>query len=74
MAVSAAVQQKTSSHCWQSCSSALLLLCAAAAFCCCPQLVTEKSMSLKQLKFFVIDECDKVLEKSGEQHRSYCFT
>jgi superfamily II DNA/RNA helicase len=36
--------------------------------------VTEKSMSLKQLKFFVIDECDKVLEKSGEQHRSYCFT
>lgn len=28
----------------------------------------EKSLSLKQLKFFVIDECDKVLEKHGACH------
>jgi hypothetical protein len=28
-------------------------------------------MSLKQLKFFVIDECDKVLEKHGEFSRLY---
>jgi superfamily II DNA/RNA helicase len=34
-----------------------------------PQLVLEKHMSLKQLKFFVIDECDKVLEKHGELSR-----
>lgn len=30
------------------------------------QLVQEKHLSLKQLKFFVIDECDKVLEKHGK--------
>lgn len=30
------------------------------------QLVTEGILKLKQLKFFVIDECDKVLEKHGE--------
>jgi hypothetical protein len=30
------------------------------------QLATEKHLNLKQLKFFVIDECDKVLEKHGE--------
>jgi hypothetical protein len=43
----------------------LTLACSAAA----PspvQLATEKHLNLKQLKFFVIDECDKVLEKHGE--------
>jgi hypothetical protein len=39
------------------------VLCVAAPLL---QLVLEKHLSLKQLKFFVIDECDKVLEKHGE--------
>jgi hypothetical protein len=30
------------------------------------QLALEKDLNLKQIKFFVIDECDKVLEKNGE--------
>lgn len=51
------------------------LICPAPGVCCnpcfCVQLVTEKSLGLKQLKFFVIDECDKVLEKSGEQHKDF---
>lgn len=36
------------------------------------QLVSEKHLSLKQLKFFVIDECDKVLEKHGEPPIAAC--
>lgn len=30
------------------------------------QLALEKDLNLKSVKFFVIDECDKVLEKLGE--------
>lgn len=30
------------------------------------QLALEKDLNLKQIKFFVIDECDKVLEKLGK--------
>ena len=30
------------------------------------QLALEKDLKLNQVKFFVIDECDKVLEKLGE--------
>jgi superfamily II DNA/RNA helicase len=34
--------------------------------CLLLQLALEKDLNLKQIKFFVIDECDKVLEKLGE--------
>jgi hypothetical protein len=49
-----------------SVSSSLLLLYLP---CCALQLALEKDLNLKQIKFFVIDECDKVLEKNGEQLR-----
>lgn len=30
------------------------------------QLVRDKDLSLKDVKYFIIDECDKVLDKPGE--------
>jgi superfamily II DNA/RNA helicase len=31
-----------------------------------PQLANEKALNLSTVRHFVIDECDKVLEKLGE--------
>ena len=30
------------------------------------QLVREKDLNLKDVKYFIVDECDKVLDKAGE--------
>lgn len=38
---------------------------------CCSfrvQLAKEGALNLKQIRFFVLDECDKMLEKLGKQH------
>jgi superfamily II DNA/RNA helicase len=43
------------------------MLTAAVSNVCALQLALEKDLNLKQVKFFVIDECDKVLEKNGEE-------
>ena len=32
------------------------------------QLLREGDLKLGSIRFFVIDECDKVLDKSGEAH------
>lgn len=31
------------------------------------QLAIDKSLDLSHIRFFVLDECDKMLEKMGEQ-------
>lgn len=31
----------------------------------CLQLVKEKDLNLRDIRFFVVDECDKVLDKAG---------
>ena len=36
--------------------------------CMCMQLVKEKDLDLSTVKYFVVDECDKVLDKPGEAH------
>lgn len=36
-------------------------------------LIHNKSLSLKNIKHFVLDECDKMLEQLGEQRDSNCF-
>lgn len=33
---------------------------------CIQQLATEKALNLMTVRHFVVDECDKVLEKLGE--------
>lgn len=45
---------------------AMSLALSAASVCAALQLALEKDLKLGQVKFFVIDECDKVLEKLGE--------
>lgn len=36
-------------------------------------LVKEKALDLSGLKIFVLDECDRMLEETGNHHRIYCI-
>ena len=44
-----------------------VLRCAAAV-----QLLRSKDLSLSSIRFFVIDECDKVLDKTGVHKQAVC--
>lgn len=41
---------------------------------CCLQLAKDGTLNLKHIRFFVLDECDKMLEKLGKLGIAYVGT